>query len=243
MRTLVPVALMAALLAGVSPFVSCDNRNIHQVVKEMAAAPVDTVGWPGRSLQTNSFSSVDIDCFADVTYHQTEAGTDPYVELKAPGKVLENVNLSIEDEELKVSLDRRYKMPEKAIVVVNIYAPFVNRFILDGGKCLRLGKVDLTAPLELKVDGNVGTLTGDTLKAHEISLLLEGTGSYHLKGIQTGMLRAKLEGNGSIILEGKCTQSKMTVIGDGKIDIAGLRSDSVGNHQVKGKGEIVTHVK
>jgi hypothetical protein len=49
---------------------SCDNRNIHQVVKEIAEAPVDTAGLTSMTIRTNDFSSVEIDCFADVTFHQ-----------------------------------------------------------------------------------------------------------------------------------------------------------------------------
>ena len=123
----------------------------------MAVLPADTVGMKGKTLCTNPFSLVDIDCFADVTYHQTAASADHRVVLRAPEKVLENIAVQVEEGKLRIAVDRRYKMPEKAVAVIDVYAPFVNRFLLDGGKCLRLGKIALTSPLELMVNGNVGT--------------------------------------------------------------------------------------
>ena len=219
--------------------VSCDNRNIHQVVKEMASAPVDTVGWPARTLRTNPFFAVDVDCFADVTYHQTTMADDHYVEVKAPTNVLENIGVVVEDGELRINVDRRYRMAEKDVVVVNIYAPFVNRFMLIGGKCLRLGQISMTSPLEMLVDGNVATMMADSISAHEISLMLDGSGSIDLKGMQTGDVRVKLKGNGSILLAGQCERNKMTLLGDGTIDIRSLRCDSVVQEEVVGKGMVL----
>ena len=237
-RCTLGVIVLGAVLAAY-PLTSCDNRNIHQVVKEMANAEVDTVGWPSGVLRTNPFSSVEINCFADVTYHQTAMGDDHYVEVKAPGNVLENVDVVVEDGELQVRVDRRYRMPEKAVAVVNIYAPFVNRFTLIGGKCLRMGKVMLTSPLELLVDGNVGTLTSDSIVAHEVSMLLDGSGSFDLKGIETGDVRVKLKGNGTICLSGKCQGTKMNLLGDGVIDLQGLACDSIIKEEIQGKGRIL----
>ena len=230
---------MLVALCMIVPLTSCDNRNIHQVVKAMASAPVDTVGWPARTLRTNPFFSVDVDCFADVTFHQTAMSDDHYVEVKAPKNVLDNIGVVVEDGELRVSVDRRYRMPEKAVAVVNVYAPFVNRFILLGGKCLRLGKIDLTSPLEMLVDGKVATLMADSISAHEVSMMLEGSGSIDLKGVRTNTLRVKLKGDGSVCLAGQCNTVKMTLVGNGKIDATALERDSVVKDEIIGTGQIL----
>lgn len=236
----VPVAVAGSCaLLLVAVFAGCDNRNIHQVVRDLAAAPVDTVGWPGRAMHTNPFSAVDIDCFADVTYHQTAVSDEHYIELKAPGNVLENLSVKVEDGELRVAVDRRYRMPEKAVAVIHVYAPFVNRFILDSGKCLRLGRVELTCPLELMLEGNVGTLMADSIVAHEVSLLLDGTGSYQLKGLRTGDIRARVLGGGLVRLEGNCRSAHLQVRSNGKIDVSALHCDSAVVEEIGPGGKVV----
>ena len=219
---------------------SCDKRNIHQVVKEMAEAPVDTVGFVSRSLHTNPFSTVDIDCFADVTYFQTPAGGDHLVVMKALPKVIGNLEVLVEDGDLVVGVDRRYRMPDKAVAVIEIYAPFVNRFVLDGGKCLRLGKMSLTSPLELSLHGNVGAFTADSLAVHELSLSLNGSGSFDMKNIETGNLRVKTDGNGYVKLAGKCRSAVFFMKDRGMINATGLKSDSCIMQNIEGRGVIQT---
>ncbi|EJX02232.1 hypothetical protein, secreted [gut metagenome] len=208
------------------PLASCDNRNIHQVVREMAAAPVDTAYMEKRTIETNPFSTIDVDCFADVTYHQVPVGEKHRVEIHSFPKVLDNIEVKVEEGELVVAVDRRYKMPDKAVAVIDIYSPFANRFMLDGGKCFRLGKVVMTSPIELFLDGNVGTILCDSLSAHEVSLELNGTGYYHLKGISTGRIKALIRGGGRIDLEGKCGSAQFSVAGNGSINAEKLQSDS-----------------
>ena len=231
---------LAFLLALSLTMTSCDKRkNIHQVVKEIAEAPVDTIGFVERLVHTNPFATVDIDCFADVTYHQTPMGSDHRVVLKALPKVLDNVEVSVEDGDLVVGVDRRYRMPDKAVAVVDIYAPYVSTFTLDGGKCLRLGKVAMTSPLELILHGNVGAFTADSLTAHELTIVLEGSGSYDLKNLNTGDLRAKMTGAGSITLAGKCRSAYLAVKNGGHIDATKLVSENEMQHSVTGRGQVL----
>ena len=231
------MSLSLLLVLSIS-FSSCDKRNIHQVVKEMAEAHVDTVGFVTRSVHTNPFSSVDIDCFADVTYHQTSVCGEHLVVMKALPKVIGNLEVSVEDGNLVVAVDRRYRMPDKAVAVIEIYAPFVNSFVLDGGKCLRLGKMSLTSPLELSLHGNVGAFTADTLVAHELSLKLNGSGSYDLNNIETGNLRVKTQGDGYVKLAGKCQSAALSMKDGGVIDILDLKSDSCVSQNIVGRGAI-----
>ena len=233
-----PMAMVFLLMLSFS-LVSCDKRNIHQVVKEMAEAPVDTTGFVERSMHTNPFSTVDIDCFADVTYHQTAMDGEHLIVMKAPPKVLGNLDVAVEDGDLVLSVDRRYRMPDKAVAVVEIYAPFVNSFTLDGGKCLRLGNMTLTSPLELILHGNVGAITADSMSVHELSLSLEGSGSYDLKHLVTGDLRSKTNGNGNIYITGNCHSASFSVKGNGHVDATGLVSETPIERSVSGKGYVV----
>lgn len=231
------------LLTAVMPLASCDHRDIHEVVKEMAVLPADTVGMKGKALCTNPFSLVDIDCFADVTYHQTAASADHRVVLRAPEKVLENIAVQVEEGKLRIAVDRRYKMPEKAVAVIDVYAPFVNRFLLDGGKCLRLGKIALTSPLELMVNGNVGAMVADSVVAPEVMLELNGSGSIDLKKMETGSLRALLNGGGIVVLSGHCRRADLHLQQAGKMDIRQLVSDTVPQVLIEGKGKVLRMTK
>lgn len=231
---------LAFLLALSLSMTSCDNRkNIHQVVKDIAEAPVDTIGFVGRTVHTNPFSTVDIDCFADVTYHQTPVGSEHLVVLKALPKVLKNVEVSVEDGDLRVGVDRRYRMPEKAVAVVDIYAPYVSTFTLDGGKCFRLGKVAMTSPLELILHGNVGAFTADSLSAHELTMTLVGSGSFDLKHLNTGDLRVKVAGAGTVQLAGQCRSANISVKDGGYVDATQLVSETEIEHSVADRGKVV----
>ena len=195
---------------------SCDNRNIHQVVKEIAEAPVDTAGLTSMTIRTNDFSSVEIDCFADVTFHQQKDLGAPMVRLMARSEVLEHVFTKTADEVLNISTDRRYRMPEKAVIVIDVYAPYVNKFMLNGVKCLRLGNMILNSSVFLELNG-VGALMSQSLTAHEVSVRLVGSGSIDLKGVKTGRLAAEIYGSGNIYLQGTCREKIFREKGTGLI--------------------------
>ncbi len=216
-----PYLLLVLLLLA---FAGCDNKNIRQLVKAAAESPVDTAGFERREVLTNDYSAVFVDCFADVVYHQTQAGTPPRVLLMARGEVLENVRLTTRDGELRIELNRRYRMPEKEVAVVHLYSPFVSTFSFHGGKCLRLGNVRLSSPLFIDMSG-VGGLTADTLEAGEIVLRQDGHGSLDVKHLSATRLEASLSGDGLMYLRGNCHQALLRLDGDGKIDTLGLKSE------------------
>lgn len=202
---------------------SCDNRDIRRVVKELAEAPVDTTGFVQQTIHTNDFSIVEVDCFADVTYHQTPAGTPHHVRVRALSEVVEHLTIDVRDGQLDIQVSRRYRMPEKAVVVADIYAPFVSKFTLDGSKCLRLGRMDISSPLTLEIDG-VGALTADTLSAPEISVELSGTSCADLRNISTGRLKALLHGAGMLTVQGECDEAFFGTAEAASADTTALKS-------------------
>ncbi len=217
--TILPTVLLAALC-----LCSCDKRDIHKVVKDMAEAPVDTTGFSTTWVHTNVFSAVEIDCFADVTFHQTgEAGT--YLRLRADKEVLEHISTRTNEDVLLVATDRRYRMPEKAIIVIDIYAPYANKFTLNGGKCLRLGKLTSSSPVALETYGNIGAITSDSISAPEISIPHEGDGSVDLRGIDAHRLTTGIKGDGHVYLSGRADMVKNDISGGGGIDTGKLRKN------------------
>lgn len=193
------IALLSIVV--VSTIVSCEDRNIRQVVKDIAEAPVDTTGMLQKTILTNSFSAIYIDCFSDVTFHQTQLSDTPRVVLRAIPEVLEQMNVKVDNGSLDLTINRRYRMPEKAVAVVDIFSPFVSRVTVNGAKCFRLGKATLTSPIDLQLEG-VGALTADSVIAPEINIGINGAGSVHLQGISTTKLRCQQKGNSTLILEG-----------------------------------------
>lgn len=203
-RTFFLLALICTML-----FTACDHRDIRLVVKQVAETPTDTTDFAERTVRTNAFSTVEIDCFADVIFHQTPGNVAPYVRLLAPYGVLGHVTTRSADDALVISTDRRYRMPEDAVVVIHLYAPFVSKFVLNGGKCLRLGSLRLSSPVAIELDG-VGAVTADSLVAQEVELDINGDGSADLRGISTNYFSANVTGNGSLTLEGRAAEQLIT---------------------------------
>lgn len=216
--------LFSLLLALACSLASCDNKNIRQVVKEIAESPADTTGMVKQVVRTNAFSDVEIDCFADVTFHQTASNTAPYVVLQALNDVLTHVNVKTTEDMLLISTDRRYRMPEKAVVVIDLYAPFISKFMLNGGKCIRLGTIRLNSPLTLEVDG-IGAITADVLNAPEVHASIDGAGSIDLKNIETTRLTTIVNGTGQIVLSGHAVEAGVSINGTGTIDYSALKID------------------
>lgn len=214
-----PFRLLSLLLISAA-LTACDNRNIHQVVKEMAEAPVDTTGFTTQTVQTNAFSAVEVDCFADVTFHQSPADSMS-VRLSANKDVLAHTSVRVIEEKLYIATDRRYRMPESAVIAIDIYAPFVSSLMLNGGKCLRLGTLRLSCPLSLEING-VGALCADTIAASEVSLTLNGSGSIDLKGLDTERLTGTINGSGRVLLAGRAATSDVAINGAGSVDTSAL---------------------
>ncbi len=202
---------------------ACEKKDIGKVVKEMSESPVDTTGMLRTDVLTNDFTAVVADCFADITYHQTTEGTPSRVTIKAQREVLPHVRVHSDGGELLIAVDRTYRMPPRAVVVVDIYDPFSSRFSLNGVKCLRLDTLTLRSPLRVEVFGGVGAVVAHAVQAEEISLELIGEGSIDLSGIETRRLSADLDGNGLITLSGSALEQQFTKQGKGVIDAVNLK--------------------
>lgn len=207
---------MLLCLLAVLTLTACNNKNIHELVKQVAEAPVDTAGFAKKELLVSDYCSAMLDCFADVTYTQTAADEPARVVLMAPKEVLENMTVKVRDGELLVETDRRYRMPEGMVAVVQLYSPFVNSFTLNGGKCLRLGRIEISSPLCLELNG-VGALTADSVLCPETTLTLNGSGSADLKGLELERLRVALNGIGHVYLQGQSANVTLEKNGTGVI--------------------------
>ncbi len=234
-RMVMSISIISLLILS---FTSCEKRDIHQVIREMAEMPVDTAGFVSTHLETNDFTWVEVDCFADVTFTQLEAGEPASITIKSSKEVLENVKTKVEDGKLRVTVNRRYRMPEKAIVVAEIKAPVVNKFVMNGTKCLRIDTLNLSSPLEVEMDG-VGSLVANSITAYENKFLLNGDGCIAIKDIKTGHLQTALNGGGSIEIAGACTDIVALLVGEGKMNFSQLKSETPIAQTINGTGTII----
>lgn len=181
---------------------SCQGTNIRQVVKEATEAKVDTTGMARQELALSPFSAMSVNCFADVTYHPQAQATEPRLELCAPEAVLPNIVVRVAGDELQITTSPGYIMPEKAVVVAELWAPGVSRLRLCGGKCLRLSGVELTCPLSLELVG-VSSLQGEGVRAPEVDVHIKGAASARLTALSTARLRLEADGEATIELGGE----------------------------------------
>ena len=214
---------ISCLFCLVLTLCACTRTNMRQVVKMLAEQPVDTAGYAKRTIQTAEVSAVVADCFADVTYHQDS--TQWCVVFRAPEKICQGMKAEVSEGVLRIELDNHFRMPKNVVAVCHVYAPAVGSFELNGGKCLRLGRLQLQAPLRVELNG-VGTITSEELRAPAITALLDGAGTMDLNGIDTPQLRAEINGVGDIVLSGRTGRKQILVNGEGNVDTTELKTVS-----------------
>lgn len=214
---------ISCLFCLVLTLCACTRTNMRQVVKMLAEQPVDTAGYAKRTIQTAEFSAVVADCFADVTYHQDS--TQWCVVFRAPEKICQGMKAEVSEGVLRIELDNHFRMPKNVVAVCHVYAPAVGSFELNGGKCLRLGRLQLQAPLRVELNG-VGTITSEELRAPAITALLDGAGTMDLNGIDTPQLRVEINGVGDIVLSGRTGRKQILVNGEGNVDTTELKTVS-----------------
>lgn len=216
MRKLLFISLLSLCISG------CQHTSIRDVLKGVTEQQVDTTGFDKRTIRTTSFNAIEINCFADITYHQTSPGTNEYVELQAPTEVLKHLRYKVSDDgKLCIEQEYPYEMPKHVAAVIHVYAPMVNDFVVSGGKCLRLGKMVKNAPVNIRLNG-IGAITCSQLHAPGITILLNGAGNMDFKNINTQKLNAQINGAGNIYLEGKALDTHTSINGAGTIDTTKL---------------------
>lgn len=210
------------ILCILLPLGACQRTNINEVVKGVAEQEVDTSRYVGRTVNVAPFSAVEIDCFADVSYVQTAPGEEYRVSMTTPRHLTGHIDVKVStDGKLTVSIAHNYQMKETDVAVIRVYAPAVNEFTLNGGKCLRLGTVKMTSPVKAVLNG-VGAINCTALQAPSVSVTLEGAGGISLSGLDTPKLKVLINGTGNIVAEGRAGQADVKVEGTGNVNTENL---------------------
>ena len=201
---------------------ACKNQSFNEMLKDVAEQQVDTTGYQRRVVYTPDFTSVAVNCFSDITYHQISPESSPYVVLRAPAQVLEHMECVVVNNEcLRLELIPPYRQPESVAFVIDIYAPIIDKFTLNGGKCLRLGEIVRDIPLQVELNGS-GAISCQRLVAPDVIAVLNGAGHIDLKQIQVNSVTAEINGVGNIEVSGKAHKTSLHVNGEGYIDTNSL---------------------
>lgn len=217
MKRLFPFALAVVVLMGLH---ACHRTDVRKVAKIIAEQPADTTDYVRHTEKLAPFSSLLVDCFADVTYTQT-GGDDCRIEILAPQQTLPFVETSVRDGQLEVTLNRRHTLPKGRLIVIKVFAPTVTEFELNCGKCLRLGRLSASVPVDLELSG-VGAITCESLHTPRLRATLNGAGNIDLCDIQTDDLHTQLNGTGRIVLAGRAAHRKVSIQGEGEVDTSQL---------------------
>ena len=231
MKYCIYVAFLVNLLLA-----ACSRSNIRTVVQSLAEQPVDTVGYASQQWTLEAFSAVDVDCFADVRFQKSSAYG---LEVKAPAEVLENMVVKVTDDaELQVSLKHHFKMPEKTVAVLVVKSPCINRFCMSGGKCLRLGQLTQSTPLQVELNG-IGSVIADSLVLPQLQLKLDGAGHIAVNGIRTETLSVRVNGAGSARLTGTAGEASLQASGACHIDATELSCKAIPRITTDGASQVV----
>lgn len=219
MKHRTPYIYIMCMVMGMT---ACQNTNISQMASNVTEQMVDSMGHVSRTERTLPYTEVVINCFADATYHQQSSGSECSLQISASEEFLNHMKINVSDNGiLMLNLERGYNPKKNEMAVVHLYAPTVNKFVVNGGKRLRLGNLTAKTPVEVVLNG-VGDIHCDALNAPEVVALLNGVGNVNLSGIDTHRLRAKMNGVGDIVLAGNAEIQQIASTGVGHIDTGNL---------------------
>lgn len=216
---------------------SCVDRLVTRMTDNALEEPADTTGFETRRIAGGTFDRVECSAYAIVTYHPTAAGDTPHATLRGNAATLRNTEAAIADGKLEIETKKDRDLHKEDMALIDIYAPGIRRFDLEGLERLRLGKYVSALPLEINLDG-AGSVEADSLHAPSLSIDLDGAGNIDVRGLQTNELRVSLDGAGHITLAGTCGGGAISLDGAGSLDVSKLRSTRTLRKEVNGAGHI-----
>lgn len=197
------MALLSVVLAGL---VAC-NKTIA------GEGPLVAENRP-----ISSFTRIDLLIKAEVYY---QVGDIPGLEVIAQQNILDNLQTIVVDDELVIQCVQGKIFSAGEITRINITAPGVNSFSLQGA-----GDIYCLSPIQ----------------ATSLLLRNNGSGTISLKDVTAGNIYAESTSSGNIIaLGGTVASETVTNSGSGKIDLAGIQARTA-KVVITGSGKIQVKV-
>lgn len=232
-RHFFPFTAIASLLS----FASCISGIVNHGLDKAFSEPVDSTGYKSRELADTAFNRVDCQSYAIVTFHQIAEGQPPRVSLRARPDILQRYEIFVHDSTLTIKTEENKRLKFEDIALIDIYAPRIRRFKMEGLEYLKLGNFASTEPLKISIDG-AGKLEARSLKAAALSLSLNGAGNVEIDELETDEVQAELNGAGHMRFCGTCQGGRFSIDGAGNIDISELHSSRAFIKEVSGTGNI-----
>lgn len=136
-------------------------------------------------------------------------GDKPGITVAGDADAIKNLRFKVEDNTLSVARTGKVKISDGKKAVVTVTMPALNSFVLAGS-----GKADLAS------------LTGDAKDGGKAEIVLAGSGSAKVAGIDASVLDLMIAGSGDADLAGKAGKADLTVAGSGAVRGAGFKADS-----------------
>ena len=201
MKQIIKLSIVAALLILAA---SCQ--------KVMADGPVLT-----QTRDHSSFTSISTSISAIVTYTQS---ADYRVEINAQQAVLDNIRSEVANGELRFYYPHGVNIGRHETIRINISAPAVSGFSMNGSGELRCEKLQLTDK--------------------SVRIKISGSGSVNFSEMTAASLEADISGSGKMtVADGSVQKETCTISGSGDIDFKDLDADDV-TTRTSGSGTIYT---
>ncbi len=194
------VALGAALL--VSVFNSLSGRGDER--------PRES-GLVSEMREVDAFSGIEFSGIGNVT---VSLGSEPSLEVRAPGNLLRVLRTRVDNDTLKISTTRNTRLLEGRSVSYHVVTPSLERISLSGSGDVR-----------------AEAMTGDDLE-----LELSGSGDLTVGDLRADDLEVDLSGAGDVQLSGRATEQTVTLSGVGDYRACALSSESA-EVEVSGVGD------
>ncbi len=147
-------------------------------------------------------------------------GDKPSITVAGDADAIKSLRFKVEGDTLSVARTGKVKWSDDKKATVTITMPALNNFVLAGS-----GKADLAS------------LTGDAKDGGKAEIVLAGSGSATVAGIDAAQFDLTIAGSGDADLAGKAAKADMTIAGSGVVRGAGFKVDAA-EVSVAGSGSL-----
>ena len=201
-----------------------------------AASPEDDRGYVTETFKVEQFDGIVLGGAFDVQYEVTEG--DPYVEVTAPKKLMDNLDVRVKKGDLKIDLEKGFiRLNLNGNVKVKACSRTLKKVELSGAGEFSCTTGIETDSLVARVNG-AGGLNIKGLVASKASLSIAGAGGIEAEEIDVEDLEVRISGAGDATIKGEAAKANITVSGTGGADITELKVSESLETKMAGIGKI-----
>lgn len=200
------------------------------------AAAQDESEFKTATFQVEQFDKIDLGGAYHVEYEMTDG--DAYVEVSAPERLIEILDVRVKDGKLKIDLEKRLlNVNINSNVKVKAYSKTLTSVQLAGACYFNCENGIDTEDFEVQISG-AGDININGLDAFNAKVSIAGAGGITVKGLDVDNLDMRLSGAGSATLAGEAKKAVVNVSGTGGADIRDLKVTESLDTKMAGIGRI-----